>query len=60
MNGLNVLLYDAHIVRYLLQKNGGCDHMFCSQCQIHFSWSKAKIYAEKNKTVDYQSYFRNK
>ena len=24
-----------------IEKNGGCDHMFCSRCQTHFSWSLA-------------------
>jgi len=26
-----------------IEKNGGCDHMVCARCQIHFNWHQAKF-----------------
>eukprot|EP00698_Gefionella_okellyi_P023022 TRINITY_DN7730_c0_g3_i1.p1 TRINITY_DN7730_c0_g3~~TRINITY_DN7730_c0_g3_i1.p1 ORF type:complete len:316 (-),score=24.97 TRINITY_DN7730_c0_g3_i1:289-1236(-) len=26
----------------LIEKNGGCDHMHCSNCKLKFNWSEAK------------------
>jgi hypothetical protein len=26
-----------------IEKNGGCDHMVCAHCKIHFNWHLAKI-----------------
>jgi len=31
----------------LVEKNGGCDHMFCSRCNKPFLWSKALPFASK-------------
>ena len=25
----------------MITKNGGCDHMHCTKCKLHFSWKKA-------------------
>jgi len=33
---------------YEIEKDGGCDHMFCTRCSTHFSWEAAPIYG-KNK-----------
>ncbi len=30
-----------------IQKNGGCDHMWCSQCHTHFSWKSGNITASR-------------
>jgi len=31
-----------------IEKDGGCDHMFCTRCSTHFSWEAAPVYG-KNK-----------
>ncbi|CAF2053059.1 unnamed protein product [Rotaria magnacalcarata] len=28
--------------RVPIEKNGGCDHMVCRQCALHFNWTQAK------------------
>jgi hypothetical protein len=28
--------------RVPIEKNGGCDHMVCRQCHLHFNWNQAK------------------
>jgi hypothetical protein len=40
-----------------IEKNGGCDEMICSQCQIHFYWSKASRYYDNNKKIKQNSCF---
>ncbi|CAF1403822.1 unnamed protein product [Adineta ricciae] len=30
------------LCRTPIEKNQGCDHMFCTRCQRHFNWSDAK------------------
>jgi hypothetical protein len=40
-----------------IEKNGGCDEMICSQCQIHFYWSKASRYNESIKKLKQKSFF---
>jgi hypothetical protein len=27
----------------IIEKNGGCDHMNCSQCKLRFNWSQARL-----------------
>lgn len=27
---------------HLIEKNQGCDHMYCTRCRSHFSWSSAR------------------
>ncbi len=37
-----------------IEKDGGCNQMICSRCQLHFYWTQAKRYGESNKETDHK------
>lgn len=40
----------------LIEKNKGCDHMYCTKCNTDFSWSEALMYADaKSRSSHWQN-----
>lgn len=33
----------------IIEKNGGCDHMYCTNCNTHFNWSAARAGSVREK-----------
>ena len=32
---------------FLIEKNGGCNHVYCINCKTHFEWTKQSVYKDQ-------------